>query len=158
MGLMEKDKMLVGLVALWFVCMVASCATLSHADGGLSLSFAESSLDAKVGDLIDLDVYLSNGDDVGISGASVEACCESEVYAFVDQGDGNYKLAFDTGNLRFSGEYSITVTAQADGYGSAQTTANLSLAPKSDQTIAAAIFGGVLLLGLGFVVMSKTRN
>ena len=158
MGLMEKDKMFLGLVTLWFVCMVASCATLSNADGGLSISLAESSLGAKVGDLIDLDVYLCNGDDAGISGASVEACCDSEVYAFVDQGDGNYKLAFDTGYLAYSGEYSIIVTAQAEGYGSAEITANLSLEPKSDQTIAMAVFGGVLLLGLGFLVMTKTRN
>ena len=158
MGMMNKDKMLIGLVTLWFVCMVASCATLSHADGGLSISLAESSLEGKVGDIIDLEVHISNSEDAGISGAAVEACCDSAVYAFVDQGNGDYVLALDTGDLGYSGDYSITVTAQADGYGSVEANADIHLEPKSDQTIAMAVFGGVLVLGLGFIVMAKRRN
>ncbi len=64
-----------------------------------------------------------------ITGATVKATVSSIVLDMSDQGNGNYQATLNTANLG-EGTFSITITAEKEGYISGQDTLSLQIQPK----------------------------
>ena len=100
-------------------------------------------------------------DDAGnpIEGATVTATIgDLEVLILLsDQGNGNYQGTIDTSNLK-EGTYDIVVTAQKEGYESAQTSKSLTVEAEPAE-IPWMLYGGiaVVVIAIIVIILYKTK-
>ena len=118
-----------------------------------------SSQTATRGETVTVSAIVKDDAETLIEGATVTAAIEDlEVLIILsDQGNGNYRGAIDTSDIN-EGTYSLVVTAQKEGYKSAQTPVNLTIKTPVSWMVYVGIATAIVVMVALMIYLIRRRS